>query len=155
MELEDYPGYLIYSDGEIWSKQTNKYLKKGVLQKKRYYKVTLYCNGVVHKDKLVHRLVAMAYLPNPNHYQQVNHINKNKSDNRVENLEWCTNLYNTQSIRRNTAWGCISDQTKNRSGWRFVLEEMGNRHIMMFKTREEAEEYREITKLLYEGLMLN
>ena len=56
---------------------------------KGYMKVHL-CKDGKPKNAFVHRLVAQAFIPNPDNLPQVNHINEDKSDNRVENLEWVT-----------------------------------------------------------------
>ena len=73
-----------------------------------YRCVTLKKNG--EKQSLyVHRLVAQAFIPNPNNYPQVNHIDENKGNNYVDNLEWCTAKYNvnygTGMKRRNASIG--------------------------------------------------
>ena len=64
-----------------------------------YYKVGLYRNGKAKNFK-IHRLVAEAFIPNPNNYPQVNHIDGHKNNNCVDNLEWCDNSYNMKEAYR-------------------------------------------------------
>lgn len=60
-----------------------------------YYKVNL-CKDGIHKQILVHQLVARAFIPNPNGYRCINHIDCDRTNNCVENLEWCTPKMNSQ-----------------------------------------------------------
>ncbi|XCH79055.1 MAG: NUMOD4 domain-containing protein [Candidatus Dehalobacter alkaniphilus] len=62
---------------------------------KGYLQVHFKKNGIL-KAFTIHRLVAMAFIPNEQDLPQINHINENKQDNRVENLEWCTCRYNVK-----------------------------------------------------------
>lgn len=88
--------------------------------KNGYLRVVLVKNGT-KKYMSVHRLIAITFLPNYFGLEQVNHKNKNKEDNRIENLEWCTNKYNTRySVAKKIeqydldgkyikTWNCIRD----------------------------------------------
>lgn len=65
-----------------------------------YLKIVLFKDGVPYY-RTVHRLVADAFLPNPEKCPQINHINEDKADNRASNLEWCTAKYNANFGTRN------------------------------------------------------
>lgn len=86
--------YLITSDGKIINKTTNRE-KKPFVSNSGYKRVTLWFDGK-QKKMSVHRLVAMMYIPNPNNLSQVNHIDGDKKNNNVNNLEWCDQRHNTK-----------------------------------------------------------
>ena len=65
-----------------------------------YLEVKLYKNGE-RKGKLIHRLVLEAFVENPNNLLEVNHLDENKANNELSNLEWCTREYNNNHGRRN------------------------------------------------------
>ena len=79
----------INSQGRKWGGQTLKLL----LDKIGYIRVNLCKDGRI-KNVTVHRLVAEMFIPNPNNYPEVNHRDEDKTNNCVENLEWCTREYN-------------------------------------------------------------
>ena len=65
-----------------------------------YYRVSL-IDGSKYKKPAVHRLVAEAFIPNPNNFRCVNHKDENKLNNHVDNLEWCSYKYNNNYGTRN------------------------------------------------------
>lgn len=73
---------------------------KPVPNKKGYLQVLL-CNGKIRRRVLVHRIVAIEFIPNDKQLSEVNHINEIKTDNRAINLEWCDTLYNNNYGTRN------------------------------------------------------
>jgi hypothetical protein len=95
MEIEGFPNYLIYEDGRVWSKITNKYLKN-CLNNDGYYRVGLF-NNKKKKFYSIHRLLALHFIPNPDNKDFVDHIDRNKTNNSLENLRWATRSENNQN----------------------------------------------------------
>ena len=92
---KEYPlntNYIVYSDGRIYSKRFNKFLTPK-LNWDGYQRIQMWKNGKCNMISW-HRIIAQTFIENPNNYDVVNHKNGIKSDNRVENLEWCTQQQN-------------------------------------------------------------
>lgn len=93
-----YENYEVSSLGRVRSLGLDKYHKGKILKpwfsNKGYPLVDLYKSNK-KEHCLVHRLVAIAFIPNPNNLPFINHKDENPKNNRVENLEWCTPKYNS------------------------------------------------------------
>lgn len=96
-EIEGYSNYKVSDKGRVKSlyKNGKEKLLKPSKNKNGYLRVTLTKDHKV-KHIFIHRLVAQAFLENPDNLPQVNHKDENKENNCIENLEWCTASYNVK-----------------------------------------------------------
>ena len=92
--IPNYPNYSVTEDGKVWSHNYERWIK-GYKNWAGYIRITL-CKDGKAKAHSAHRLVAETYINNNENKKYINHINGDKSDNRVINLEWVTpseNMY--------------------------------------------------------------
>ena len=144
-DITGYEGlYSIEEDGRVWSYISNRYLKQ-FISNKGYYKLRLF-KDKIGVNKLIHRLLADVYIPNPDNKPLIDHINHIITDNRIENLRWATSSENNQnnSLHKNNRL-----KEKNiyyhikYKDYRFRRMINGINHIKCFKTLEEAIAYRD------------
>lgn len=114
--------YKVNRNGEVYSSYIDRPLKPVLHGQSGYHAVCLY-KGVengkkIYRQEYVHRLVAQTFIDNPENLPEVNHKDGNKYNNRVSNLEWCTDLENKLHARKT---GLISDEkrTKRSDGMMF------------------------------------
>ena len=128
-----YPDYFISKTGKCWSAYWGNFILP-CLNEKGYEKVKIKVGGN-YLSTFIHRLVAKAFIPNPNNLPQINHINEIKTDNRVENLEWCTNEYNHNYGARNQK--CV-DSMLNKYGEPIVQLSLNGDLIREFNSPNEV-----------------
>ena len=138
--IKDFPNYRVCKLGLVQNIKTNRILKF-CKDKKGYLLINL-CNNGIAKHMRVHRLVAHAYLDNPENKLSVDHINNIKSDNRLENLRFASRQEQQHNIgipKNNTSGVKGVYYDKSRNYWRAIIYINGKRiHLGYYKTLEEA-----------------
>jgi hypothetical protein len=129
--------YEVSCDGNVYSRHTGKDLKLK-LSIYGYNRIVLHKEGE-GKNYQVHRLVAQAFIPNPENKPQVDHINRNKTDNRVENLRWVTCSENciNRGIPKNNTSG-YKNIFKTKCGYEVKICRNKLYYSKHCKTEEEA-----------------
>ena len=145
MEIIDYQNYLIYNDGKVQNKKTKRYLKPRT-NNHGYLYVNLY-KDKKRKTHKIHRLVGLHYIANPENKRSIDHINRIRTDNRVENLRWATDSENCQNtiVSKNNKLGIKNICYQKRDNV-YKYEKVINKvkHYKYFKTLKEAEEYKKL-----------
>lgn len=95
--VEEFPDYKVSEDGDVMRIDSGKILKQRINE---YYYVKLSLNNKT-KNRYIHKLVAKAFVPNPNNLPKVDHIDNNKLNNKVSNLRWYTQSNNAKSYHEN------------------------------------------------------
>lgn len=93
--MKEYKGYLIDDNLKIYSKRTGLELTPH-MGSDGYMQVTYRDENQKMRHERLHVILAHCFIPNPNHYKYVNHIDQNKINNDLTNLEWVTNSNNVQ-----------------------------------------------------------
>lgn len=153
--LEEYPSYEVSNKGRVRSidriaiRKGRKARIKGMLlnpkSERGYLSVTLYSGSRrEHKKTGVHRLVAMAFIPNPNNYPYVNHKDENKENNNSDNLEWCTAKYNSN-------YGTAIERRVAHQDWQSIAEKNSRSVIAVDDSGRIVKRYKSMTSASNDG----
>ena len=123
--------YSFTEAAQVYSHKGNRFMSQR-LRPDGYVAVSLYRNGK-QKQYFLHRLLAQTYIPNPNNYPEVNHIDENKSNNDITNLEWCTHKYNSN-------YGTRLQRMATTNSVPVIQYDKSGNEIARYKSQKEAAE---------------
>ena len=143
--IKENPRYYVTEEGQVWDSKREIFLPQYRRSKKsKYICVTISIEGKF-KLRNVHRLVAQAFIPNPNNYPQVNHKDEDPSNNNVSNLEWCDAQYNNAYGNRNKRCSLMQLNRADCSKPVLQYDKEGN-FIKKYPSAQEAQRQTGVTR---------
>lgn len=136
-------GYEININGDIYStlRKVGKFHNAKINSKGGYIQIPLHKNGI-RKNHLLHRLVAKTFIPNPENKPEVNHINGDKKNNSVYNLEWITKSENQKHAYKTGLQRRISGENSKSSKFKeYQIIDIKNKIKQGVKIKDLAIEY--------------
>jgi len=139
MEVKGFSNYLIYPQGKLFNKKTNRFIK-GSLNSEGYLTVDFYDNKK-RINKKIHRLLAEHFIENSDNKPLVDHINRIRNDNRLNNLRWVNHTENNQNKcvnknnKLNIQYICY---IKSKNKYQFKKTIKGTAYRKYFETLEDA-----------------
>lgn len=133
--MQQYKGFLIDDDLNIYSARTGLKLKPHI-GSDGYMQIIYRDENQKSIHERVHVILAHAFIPNPNNYKYINHIDSNKTNNSLSNLEWCTNSYNVKHgwqsgnrTHKNRTKVCAIDKEGNKFKFNSIRELGATLHL--------------------------
>lgn len=143
-QIKDYPNYSVSNLGNIRNDKTGVILSDRI-RGKGYKSVALYKKGCKGKQTNLstHRLVAIHFIPNPDDLPQVDHIDNNKSNNKVTNLRWVDNSFNQRNVLKykrqcSSIYKGVSLNKKSNIWIAEIMVNYKKMHLGSYKTEKEA-----------------
>ena len=112
-QVRDFPDYYVSDKGRVWSNISNGFIYGSPMKRSGHIELTLIYNDRRYRA-LLHRLVAEAFIPNPDNYPIVRHLDDNPANNEVENLAWGTQYDNVQDCIRNGHFKPVPKEDRER-----------------------------------------
>ena len=133
MDIPGFSNYTITRDGIITNKKTGNILKTQTQGDAPYKKIRLKKDDGTYFFASLHRLLALTFIDNPENHTEVDHINRDKRDNRIENLRWVSRSNNNYNMTRGELHHISFDNRLKNYTVRFTFKEL-----------EDAKEIRDI-----------
>tara|TARA_R110002012_G_C11287276_1_gene571524 strand:+ start:67 stop:546 length:480 start_codon:yes stop_codon:yes gene_type:complete len=149
--IEGYEDYRVYENGDVFNVKHNRFMKQYCAP--NGYLMISVCKDGKKKNLFVHKLIGL-FIPNPENKPTVDHINRNKKDNRLINLRWATKReqeYNKGLNQNNTSGFKGVHYQKRRNTWMAELLVNGKKFQKQCKSKEYAIVYRRELEIKYLG----